>query len=172
MWAKIPGKISGLRESLKPFGLKKATHIQQYHIKSEPRNFNSFEAKIQCVPMSGKSNLKQNRLLKSRWMWVNENQEQCVKMFYPEMEQRESSLKAQSKSSLTSRIAPTHWHAQISSWTACDPECPQVCSMSSMPAMPLSHHLEESMASSLMMTIKLMGTIPSLRVMFQNFVAH
>lgn len=80
--------------------------------------------------------------------------------------------KLKQTSSLTSRIASTHWHAQISSWTACDPECPQVCFMSSMPVMPLSHHLEESMASSLMMTIKLMGTIPSLRVMFQNFAAH
>lgn len=72
----------------------------------------------------------------NRRMWVNENKQQSAKKFYLEMEQHE--LKAVWKfNQHPPWTARTHWHAEVSSRTACDLDCPQFCSMSSTPsAMP------------------------------------
>ena len=66
-------------------------------------------------------------------MWVNEKKQQCAKKFYLEMEQH--ALKAVWKfNQHPPWVAWTHWHAAVSTWMACDLECPQFCSMSSTPA--------------------------------------
>lgn len=72
----------------------------------------------------------------NRRMWVNENKQKSTKKFYLEMEQHE--LKAVWKfNQHPPWTARTHWHAEVSSRTACDLECPQFCSTSSAPsAMP------------------------------------
>ena len=72
----------------------------------------------------------------NRRMWINEKKQQCAKKFYLEMEQH--ALKAVWKfNQHPPWVAWTHWHADVSTWMACDLECPQFCSMSSTPsAMP------------------------------------